>query len=124
MPAELTTPIDINTNAPNVTAEISIQEITIRVPKGDDPGGMSLVIAKGDGENSWRVPGSFSVTDNPSDPTLQEQVAGVLFQIPVGLPFTNAAAAAPVGDSVHDAIKDACYKALFSRFPSLSGVVS
>jgi hypothetical protein len=122
MPAELTNPISIHTGAPSVTSEISIKEIVIR-PPGVEPGGINLVIAQGDGESSYRIPGSFLIADN-DDPTRKEQIAGKQFDIPVGNFFTDAAGAAPSGATMFDAVKDGCYAALMARYPDLAGNVT
>jgi len=123
MPAELTSPINIHTGAPNTTSEISIDEIQIRVPKGDIAGGISLVISQGSGDSAYRIPGSFLIADN-EDSTLQESIAGKIFHIPVGDFFTDATAAAPSGASMFEAVKAGCYAALMARYPSLAGNVT
>ena len=123
MPAHLDTPISINTGAPSVTSEISIKEIVIRPPSGDEPGTITLVIAQGDGPPAYRIPSSFLIADN-NDPTRREQIAGRQFLIPVGLFFSDIAASSPTGSSQVDSIKAACYSALMARYPDLAGSVS
>ena len=122
MPANLDNPISIHTGAPSTTSEISIKEIVIR-PPGTEPGGISLVIAQGDGESSYRIPGSFLIADN-TDPTRKEQIAGRQFSIGVGSFFSDAASAAPDGATMFDCVKNACYTALFNRYPELQGDIS
>ena len=124
MPAELDNPISIMTGAPVSTSEISIKEIVIRPPGGTDyPGGINLVIAQGDGADSYRIPGSFLIADN-SDPTRKERSAGKEFEIPVGNFFSDIAASAPTGGDQFTSIKTACYQALMARYPSLNGNVT
>ena len=115
--------MSLHSGAPSTLSEISITEIVIRIPKGDMPGGISMNISQGSGESSYRIPGSFLISDN-SDETLKEQIAGRQFDIPVGSFFTDAASSAPDGATMFDAVKNACYSALMARYPELDGSVS
>ena len=124
MPSDLTTPITINTGAPNTASEISIQEIVIHPPKGDMPGSITLCIAEGSGPSAYRIPGVFNISDNNDDETLKEIIGGHQFDIPLGSHFSDAASASPVGDTVYEVIKHSCYTALASRYPTLQGDVS
>ena len=123
MPANLSSPMSIHSGAPSTTSEISIDEIVIRPPKGDIPGGITLVISQGSGDTAYRIPGSFVISDC-DDETLRESIAGKIFDIPVGSHFTDAASAAPDGATMFECVKNACYTALFNRYPELQGDIS
>lgn len=120
MPANLDAPIDI-IGPPSNTAEISIQELVIRPPVGDQPGSVGLALMQGDGVTAHRIPGIFTVDDCDAH---TETVGGRQFVVDAGTYFSDMAAGAPSGASMFEAVKLGAYAGLMAKYTDLAGNVT